>query len=351
MAPKKSATAGAKAKPAGAGATPPKADAKKVDAAKKSARSPAPAPREEPFGTATPTILLLGAYGTVGSAIARTVLAQSSTAKLIIAGRDSDKARYCTKALNAEYPSATGGERCSMVVADASDSSTLNGCPRFDVIVNATTMRAVEGVITLMRFAASKRAHYIDLRSVIGLEEAIARAVGDVGPVVLMGGGYCPGAVAPLLKTAATKLATCTAAHLSIAATALPSQAEEAVEAMMSGVRLEDWRNGKWQPAKPSQPTFARKVDFGDGKARHTTPVGVQEVRELPTQLALDQCSVRFASTQDGGLMCAAMAVLCCAPCVEAAGGRGEASARGDGAPARQGAAALRVHLRGDRRR
>ena len=85
MAPKKSATAGAKAKPAGAGATPPKADAKKVDAAKKSARSPAPAPREEPFGTATPTILLLGAYGTVGSAIARTVLAQSSTAKLIIA--------------------------------------------------------------------------------------------------------------------------------------------------------------------------------------------------------------------------------------------------------------------------
>ena len=47
------------------------------------------------------------------------------------------------------------------------------------------------------RFAASKRAHYIDLRGVIGLEDAIAKAVGEVGPVVLMGGGYCPGAVAP----------------------------------------------------------------------------------------------------------------------------------------------------------
>ena len=34
------------------------------------------------------------------------------------------------------------------------------------------------------------------------------------------------------------------------------------------------------------------------------------------TELSLDQCSVRFASTQDGGLMCAALAVLCCAPCV-----------------------------------
>ena len=252
----------------------------------------------------------------VGSAIARTVLEQSSTAKLIIAGRDSDKARYFTKSLNSEFPGASGGERCQMLMADAGDSSTFSGCPRFDVIVNATTMRAVEGVITLMRFAASKRAHYIDLRGVIGLEDAIAKAVGEVGPVVLMGGGYCPGAVAPLLKTAATKLAKCSAAHLSIAATALPSQAEEAIEAMMSGVRLEDWRNGQWQPAKPSQSTFARKVDFGDGKVRQTTPVGVQEVRGLPTELALDNCSVRFASTQDGGLMCAAMAVLCCAPCV-----------------------------------
>jgi len=39
-------------------------------------------------------------------------------------------------------------------------------------------------------------------------------------------------------------------------------------------------------------------------------------VRELPAELGLDHCSVRFGSTQDGGLMCAAMAVLCCAPCV-----------------------------------
>ena len=39
-------------------------------------------------------------------------------------------------------------------------------------------------------------------------------------------------------------------------------------------------------------------------------------MRDLPEELALKECSVRFASTQDGGLMCAATAVLCCAPCV-----------------------------------
>jgi hypothetical protein len=122
--------------------------------------------------------------------------------------------------------------------------------------------------------------------------------------------------LAPFLKMAASKLFACSSAHLSIAATALPSQAEEAIEAMMCGTRLEDWRNGRWTPAKPSQPSFARAVDFGDGKIRHTTPVGVTEVRELPAELGLDTCSVRFGSTQDGGLMCAAMAVLCCAPCV-----------------------------------
>lgn len=178
-------------------------------------------------------------------------------------------------------------------------------------------MSAVEGTITLMRFAASKRAHYLDLRGAFGLEEAIAKAVGDVGPIILMGGGYCPGAVAPLLRTAVGRLHECAAAHLSIAATALPSQAEDAIEAMISGTRLEDWHDGKWRPAKPSQPGFGREADFfGDGRYRQTTPVGVAECRTLPEELGLRQCSVRFASSHDGGLMCAALAVLCCAPCV-----------------------------------
>lgn len=306
------AKAGAQGTPAkGAPGSGDKAAASKKPGAPSPARA-APA-REEPFAPAT--ILVLGGYGTVGSAIARILLEQSSTATVLVAGRAAEKAASMAKQLCAEFPSNTG-ERAKAVTADASDTSTFTGCPKFDVLVNATTMSAVEGVITLMRLAASKRAHYIDLRGVIGLEAAIAKAVGDVGPVILMGGGYCPGSVAPLLKTAANKLATCSSAHLSIAASALPSQAEEAIEAMMSGTRLEDWKNGKWKPAKPSEPSFTRRIDFGDGMVRHTTPVGVSEVRELPAQLALDECSVRFASTQDGGLMCAATAVLCCAPCV-----------------------------------
>ena len=110
------------------------------------------------------------------------------------------------------------------------------------------------------------------------LPKAVRKVVGDVNPVVLMGGGYCPGAVAPLLRTAVGRLATCAAAHLSIAATALPSQAEEAIEAMITGTRLEDWSEGKWRPAKPSQPGFGREADFfGDGELRMTTPVRIAE--------------------------------------------------------------------------
>jgi hypothetical protein len=317
MAPKKSARGGAKPAAQTPAGTPPKGGATaKGDAKAKSARSPALDKREEPFAPAT--ILLLGGYGAVGSAIARTLLDQSTTARVIIAGRTAEKARVACGHLNAEF--AGNGERATPLTADASDSSSLSSCPKFDVLVNATTMRAVEGVITLMRFSASKRSHYFDLRGVVGLETAIAKAVGDVQPVVLMGGGFCPGAIAPLLKYSASKLAglggSCSQAHMYIAATALPSQAEEAIEAMMSGVRLEDYHHGKWQPATPSQSTFVRKMDFGDGKVRTTTPVGMAEVTELPTELSLDHCSVRFASSQDGGLMCAAIAVLCCAPCV-----------------------------------
>ena len=300
------APSAAKAAPAKGGKAAPPSKAPPTPVA------PATPAKEEPFAPAT--ILLLGGYGTVGSAIARTLLEQSSTAIVLVAGRATEKAATLCKQLNGEFTAKD--PRAKPLTADAADSSTLTGCPRFDVLVNATTMRAVEGVITLMRFAASKRASYLDLRGPIGLEAAVAKAVGDVRPAMLMGGGYCPGALAPFLKMAASKLSSCSGAHLSIAATALPSQAEEAIEAMMCGTRLEAWSNGKWSPAKPSDPQFARAVDFGDGKVRHTTPVGVTEVRELPTELSLDTMSVRFASTQDGGLMCAAMAVLCCAPCV-----------------------------------
>jgi hypothetical protein len=306
--PKAPATA---AKPAPGSGEKAGAPSAKKAAAPVSVRAPA---REEPFAPAT--ILLLGGYGTVGSAVARTLLEQSSTCTLLLGGRSAEKAASMCKQLNGEFATNQASERAKPITADASDTSALSSCPKFDVLINATTMSAVEGVITLMRLAASKRAHYIDLRGVIGLEEAIAKAVGDVGPVILMGAGYCPGSVAPLLKTAAGRLATCSSAHLSIASSALPSQAEEAIEAIMRGTRLENWKNGEWRPAKPSEASFTRRIDFGDGLVRHTTPVGVYEVRSLPSELSLDECSVRFSSTQDGGLMCAATAVLCCAPCV-----------------------------------
>ena len=264
------------------------------------------------------TIMILGGYGTVGTAMCKTLLEQSSTVKIHVAGRNLESAQALAMQLNSEHPpKGKDPQRVKAFCVDASDTTTFEGVPRFDVLVNATTMAPIEAVITLMRFAASKRSHYLDLKGAFGLEEAVAKAVGDVGPIVLMGGGYCPGAIAPLLRTAAGKIYQCTAAHLSIAATALPSQAEEAIEAMITGTRLEHWEGERWQPAKPSQPDFGRHADFfNDGKLRQTTPVGVAEAKALPSELNLEKCSVRFASTQDGGLMCAAFAVLCCAPCV-----------------------------------
>lgn len=140
---------------------PPPTKASKTPQPAKPAAAPVPPPqpvaKEEPFAPAT--ILLLGGYGAVGSAIAKTLLEQSSTVTLLVAGRSIDKASALCKQLNAQFPSKVGDGRTKALTADASDSASLTGCPRFDVIVNATTMRQVEGVITLMRFAASKRTH------------------------------------------------------------------------------------------------------------------------------------------------------------------------------------------------
>ena len=86
--------------------------------------------REEPFVPAT--ILILGGYGTVGTAICRTLLQQSSTVKLFVAGRTEGKASALCKQLNSDFPPAPkGGPRAVAMCADASDSSTLADCPRF----------------------------------------------------------------------------------------------------------------------------------------------------------------------------------------------------------------------------
>ena len=139
----KGAKAAAAAPPSTAKPSPPKdaAAAKAATAADKKPKPaaaakpeavniPPPPPKEEPF--APTTVLVLGAYGSVGSAMCRVLLEQSTTVKLILVGRDAGKASAFSKQLNAEFPSLNlKVQRTSAVGADASDTSTLQEIPRF----------------------------------------------------------------------------------------------------------------------------------------------------------------------------------------------------------------------------
>ena len=101
-------------------------------------------PKEEPFLPAT--VLILGGYGTVGSAMCSVLLEQSSTVKLLVAGRSIDNAQALADQLNSEYPpaSAKDPQRVRAYCIDAENTSSFERVPRFDVLVNATTMSAVE---------------------------------------------------------------------------------------------------------------------------------------------------------------------------------------------------------------
>lgn len=231
------------------------------------------------------TVLLLGGYGSAGLAIAQ-ILLQATDVRLVLAGRNEDRAREAAKSLNAEC----SAERVAATRADAADPATLQGVfPHCDLVTVCTPLTGIgSGVI---RAALQAKIDYVGLnietteRAAI---EALSSRVEQSGLRFLTDAGLIPGVPAVLARSAAQHFDR--ADELTVATVLRESGLSHgsAVDLIAAtGMPSTLYHQGAWQRASL---TATRSVDFGAPFGRCTCyPFDLPEIRPLPGLLGLQK--------------------------------------------------------------
>jgi saccharopine dehydrogenase (NAD+, L-lysine-forming) len=143
------------------------------------------------------TIFILGGYGNTGRPLARLLL-QESAARLVLAGRNLDKAQGLAEELNRTY----GGDRVRGACVDASDLTSLRQAFRgvdFVVVASSTTQFTRQ----IASAALESRIGYLDIQystQKIALLNSMAPAIQQAGCVFITDGGFHPGLPALMVR-------------------------------------------------------------------------------------------------------------------------------------------------------
>ena len=145
-------------------------------------------------------ILILGGYGTVGSLVARLLLKESDV-KLVLAGRNIDKAQATAEELN----SGRGGRRVEGAYADAADMESVKEAAKGAqcILMASTTVRYAHQVT---RAALESKIDYMDVPVLAGQDGASHRDVAHIrnaGLCYIADCGIAPGLAAMLVRWAA----------------------------------------------------------------------------------------------------------------------------------------------------
>jgi hypothetical protein len=223
------------------------------------------------------TFLILGGYGYTGKLLTRHLLTQSK-AKMILAGRNLEKARAFADELN--------DQRVSVARVDAADADALHAALQgVDLLlVAAPTTRHAE---TVIRAALDAKVDYLDVqfsnRKLTILKELEAE-IKKNGLCFVTEAGYHPGLPSALVRYAAAQLdnleSALTAGFLNMGKS-LPYS--EAVDELMEGFidyQAQVYKDGVW--TKPNQWDM-RKFNFGVEIGRRTCySMFFEELRTLP---------------------------------------------------------------------
>jgi hypothetical protein len=223
------------------------------------------------------TFLILGGYGYTGKLLARHLLAQTK-ARIILAGRNLDKAQSLANELN--------GERVSAVRVDAADAVSLRvALQGVDLLlVAAPTTRHAKTVICA---ALDAKVDYLDVQfssRKLTILKGLAAEIEEAGLCFVTEAGYHPGLPSAMVRYAATQLdsleSALTAGYLNMGKS-LPYS--EAVDELMEGFidyQAQIYKDGAW--TKPNQWDM-RKFDFGAEIGTHTCySMFFEELHALP---------------------------------------------------------------------
>ncbi len=236
-----------------------------------------------------PTIVILGGYGNTGREVARLLL-EHSDARLVLAGRDADKAARAAALWNGRFPGArVRGER-----ADAADAASLAALfAGADLVVAASSSSA--WVKTVAQAALQAGIDYMDpqfsRRKLAALEEMRAQ-IEAAGRCFITDAGFHPGLPAALVRYAARRFDQLESAGvgsvIQIDWSGLsfsPATLDELVEELLDYQTLH-FKNGRWVKMNWLQAFLPVYRTFGHGFGRrYTVPMFLDELRPLPAMI------------------------------------------------------------------
>ena len=233
-----------------------------------------------------PKILLLGGYGNTGLPLARLLL-QHTPARIVIAGRNGEKAACAAGDLNREC----GAGRASGLAADASDPESLRRAFAGAnlVVVASSTARYARQVATA---ALKAGLDYLDIQYSTRKIAALGSLSGEIegaGRCFITDGGFHPGLPAALVHYAAPCFDRLESAFVGSvikadwAALKLPlDTAVELVEEINDFVPL-TFAGGRWQRAPLGGMLAYRRMDFGsEFGVQPCAAMFLEEMRSLP---------------------------------------------------------------------
>ncbi|MBW2697860.1 MAG: saccharopine dehydrogenase NADP-binding domain-containing protein [Deltaproteobacteria bacterium] len=240
------------------------------------------------------TFLLLGGYGSAGLAIAQLVLKETNV-RLILAGRDGDRARQTASSLNVEHP---GNRVDGMSVDAAADLSTLElAFRRCDLVMVCAPLAGIGAQVFEAALAAG--VDYVSLNlDATGstVTKSLAARVEQAGLRFVTDAGLVPGGPAVLARSVASRfdrIDEVIAAMLVRDKNISYGSAIDAMSAIATPPVVYD--RGSWNRASLSA---TRRIDFGPPFGTCTCyPFALPEMRLLPERLGLQRCSMYTAGT------------------------------------------------------
>ncbi|MEW6717345.1 MAG: saccharopine dehydrogenase NADP-binding domain-containing protein [Chloroflexota bacterium] len=206
-------------------------------------------------------ILILGGYGYTGRLIARHLLKESN-AKIVLAGRNPDKAQALADQLNSEF----SGKRVTTECVDAAEAhslrAALNGVDM--LLVAAPTTQYAE---TVIHTAMETRVDYLDVQ-ISAKKLAVLRSLSGefekAGLCYITEAGFHPGLPSAMVRLAAGHFDrienAITACYLNLGPNLPYSEAVDELMEAFKEYRGEVYKEGRWTKSGSYN---LRKIDFG----------------------------------------------------------------------------------------
>ncbi len=238
------------------------------------------------------SILILGAYGGAGQALASELLSHLSV-EVILSGRNESKLlAFCTRLTN-QFP----GAKISTMIIDTSNKDQLIVGFKSAFLAVVTTTKP-EHMPTILEAAIATRTHIVDIFVRSDIVEKLASwnsKLADYSILWISQAGFHPGLIAPSIRHLASRFDRMDTAEVFMAMDPVFYTPESVHEIIFevgrsSPLILEkgEWRKGGYKDMKSMHfpQWFGRKSCY---------PLKMMEIRHLDVELGLVNCGVYAA--------------------------------------------------------